>query len=207
MSRIITLTVSLILFVAGPVAAQNLIENGDFEAGNIGFQSGFVFVNGSIGSDHVYNIVSDPHLVHSSATSYYDHTSGTSAGNMMAVNGRSLESQSPIVWSQTISVTPGQWYDFSFWTSVWYTPPANLVALVNSTPVGAEFGAGDVRGVWNESQHVWYSDANSTATIEILNVTLLFGGNDFAIDDIWFMKSGIVANENESWGGVKALFR
>ncbi len=59
--------VALLLLAAGgssPAAAQNLIANGDFEAGNTGFTSNLAFTSGNTISDAQYMLMmySTPHV-------------------------------------------------------------------------------------------------------------------------------------------------
>ncbi len=162
-------------------ASANLIVNGDFESGNTGFTSDYAYSAGNIVAAGVYDIVSDPSSVHGAATSYGDHTSGS--GLMMAVNGSTTAGD--ITWSQTVSVLPGATYDFATYISSWTSgSPAALIFAINGTTIGA-LGAPSTTGVWDLEFATWLSDTTS-ATISIRNANTAFGGNDFALDDIYF---------------------
>jgi hypothetical protein len=99
-----------------PIAsATNLIINGDFEAGNTGFSTGYQYYNGTDFQliEGRYAIGVDPYNYHQAAASYGDHTSGQ--GNMMIVNG--ISSPDVTLWQQTISVLQNTDYEFSLWLS------------------------------------------------------------------------------------------
>lgn len=76
------------VFSNGPT---NLIVNGDFEDGNTGFNTEYIYVDPSntgpwtLGPEYRYTVSTDPNDYHSAWTSFGDHTSGT--GKMMIVNG------------------------------------------------------------------------------------------------------------------------
>ena len=170
--------------VADLQAIHGLIVNGDFEAGNVGFSSVYAF-NENINGPALYTITSDPSLVHGSATSYFDHTLGTAAGKMMAVNGG--DSPDEVVWAQTVPVQPNRTYRFSLWHSSWFASnPAQLVVRINGIALAPFFAPG-ATGVWELYEANWNSGAFAFAAIEIINLSTIGGagaGNDFALDDI-----------------------
>ena len=98
---------------------SNLIFNGDFESGNIGFTSDYALstpgytcpsgnqVWGSLGCEGVYLVGPDASLTHTAFPPCMDHTGG--GGNMMMVNGAPSLQQ---VWCQTINVMPNTDYIF-----------------------------------------------------------------------------------------------
>ena len=96
----------------------NLITNGDFQSGNVGFTTDYNFSPGDIGPAQSYDVVANPAFSRPNdlnAISYFDHTLGTVDGLMMAVNGAAVPNV--LVWSQTLTVTPNTDYDFSLWAS------------------------------------------------------------------------------------------
>jgi hypothetical protein len=122
MKKSIICCVGILIYCVPATAAENLIVNGDFEAGGSGFYSDYT-ANG-LGPPGCYAIGPNPHNYHPGAVSYGDHTSG--AGNMMIVNGATLTNC--IVWAQTVEVSPHTPYEFLIWLSTWSNggPPANL---------------------------------------------------------------------------------
>ncbi|MEM9657850.1 MAG: hypothetical protein AAF961_05760, partial [Planctomycetota bacterium] len=133
MSRKTSTIAVLALLLAGSAtqAKAGLIFNGDFESGNTGFSSEFVYSPTDIKPPATYFLVSDPQDSHPNAASYGDHTTGN--GLMLAANG-SLDSDT-VVWSQEVAVTPGSDYEFEVWTSTWVSE-AGLQLQINSVDVG-----------------------------------------------------------------------
>lgn len=106
----ILLTLAMLFSMTSPVYAMpgDLITNGDFEAGNTGFTSGYTPVTAiyqnSLQPPLVYAIGTSPNLYHSAWLNFGDHTSGT--GKMMIVNGTTTEPPA-IVWGQDVTdLTP-----------------------------------------------------------------------------------------------------
>lgn len=169
-------------FLAAPARAE-LIVNGDFEAGNTGFVTDYIF--GSLSPPRAYNIVTNPHDFHPSALSYGDHTTGS--GRMMMVNG--AEQPDLTVWSQTVAVTADTQYEFSTWVSTWASGGlgdpsylANLAFFINGTSIGT-FLAPEAMGVWQQFSATWSSGLSTSATIRIVDLNV-GNGNDFSLDDI-----------------------
>ena len=92
----------------------NLVVNGDFESGNIGFSSDYTYCNTSncLQPESFYAVGSAPSFFHSAFVGN-DHTSGI--GNLMIVNGAGTPNTN--VWCQTITVIPNTQYLFSTWVS------------------------------------------------------------------------------------------
>ncbi len=92
------------------VTPVNLVENGDFEAGNVGFDTDYTYhdptVTGgsALWGEFLYTIGTDPYLYHSNwGPGFGDHTPGT--GNMMIVNGTPSDTDPKgLVWGQTVSL-------------------------------------------------------------------------------------------------------
>ena len=176
--------------------AQNLIVNGDFESGNTGFSSDYIYTPGPNTDKKQYNVLSDPNTWNNSFTGH-DHTTGS--GLFMAVNG-DTNSQS-IVWSQSISVAPETNYQFGFWLSTLYTlSPARLQISINNIPID-EISAPSSTDNWIFCSFSWDSGSNNTAIIEIRDLNTESNGNDFGLDDIYF----VISNSNSTVVG-KILF-
>jgi hypothetical protein len=162
--------------------AGNLIVNGDFESGNTGFSSDYTFTPGSLTTETVYDLPSDPHSSYLAAVSFGDHTSGS--GLMMAMNGAMMAGVG--VWSQNVPVIANTSYRFSVWVASWYPEsPAQLQFLINGNQVGT-FTASSTAGLWQQFEAIWNSGANTSAAIEINNLNINAQGNDFALDDLAF---------------------
>ncbi len=167
--------------------ATELAINGNFEAGNTGFTTGYNYnaaANGLVPEGN-YAVNNNPNFNH---TNFWgtDHTTGT--GKLMIVNGV----VGPIVWQETVAVVPNTTYYFSAWAlSMNNAPPfAQLQFSVNGSPIGVS--AVLVAGVnnnasntnWQRFYGTWSSGALSSATCSIVDLQGALGGNDFGLDDI-----------------------
>lgn len=173
-----------VILLSGQLLADpvNIIVNGDFEAGNTGFSTGYTYSPGNIHGPGTYDIVTDPQLSHASATSFGDHTTGS--GYMMAINGS--ETAGVSLWLQPVSVIPDALYTLSFWVANWYpSAPTTLDVQINGTSVGTITPSGV--GIWQEFTADWLSDAATSASIGIVSMGTAYSGNDYALDDISFM--------------------
>ncbi len=166
-------------------SALNLLTNGDFEAGNTGFATEFQYSPGGIANEGTYDIVTDPHLVHGAAASYFDHTRSDGQGLMMALNGSTQGDR--LIWSQTVAIASNQTYDFGLWYSSWYPESsAGIRVEINGVAVSSNLFAPGNTGVWESFTAQWQSGSSTEATIKLFNTTADALGNDFAIDDLSF---------------------
>ncbi len=162
---------------------NNLIVNGDFEGGNFGFSSSYVYSPTNLVPEGTYAVLPNPQTAHPGFAPCGDHTSG--GGNMMAVNGAGTPNQN--VWCQTVAIQPNTQYVFSAWvTSLHPSSPARLQFSINGNPIGPIFTAPSTTCTWLNFYTTWNSGSNTSATICIVNQNTTLGGNDFAIDDIVF---------------------
>jgi hypothetical protein len=174
----------------------NLIVNGDFETGDTGFTTDYRPYPGGLLLEGYYAITTNPHLVHSDAASYGDHTTGS--GNMMVANGALVPNT--LLWSQTVVVDPATHYHFSFWSSSWYpASPARLEVLVNGVSLGTATAPLQA-GVWGQFTAAWDSGTATTATIQIFDRNTDFSGNDFAIDDLSLTSGNLIVNGDFEMG-------
>jgi hypothetical protein len=182
-TSILSASVIITLIITGGLRA-NIIINGDFELGYSGIDTDYIYIAAPPGTVHpqqTYTVHTDPSECHSGWTvSYGDHTSGT--GNMMIVNAAIVPDQ--VVWQQTVTVTPSTDYEVSYWlSSVYPTAPANLQLSINDIVIGTDLAPGTA-GVWQQAYYVWNSGASTTATVKLIDLTMAYSGDDFAIDDI-----------------------
>lgn len=159
----------------------NLVVNGDFEDGDTGFTTDMTATGIGSGAG-AYSVTSDPRSEFFAATSYGDFTTGD--GLMFAVNGSLIPGS--VVWEQTVAVVPGRTYDFATAISSWFPDaPAALLFSVNGEDIGA-LNAPAVTAQWEQLFATWESVDATSATIQIKNANVAFGGNDFALDGIYF---------------------
>lgn len=118
----------------------------------------------------------------------WDHTFGTSAGHFLIVDGGNGS-----VWSETVPVTSGQNYVFSFWeirevsdNTTGNNSTQTFDVRVNGTTIASFSTATAPEDVWTQYCTTWTSTFTSaSATIEIVQ-TGGTGYNDYGIDDIEF---------------------
>ncbi len=174
-----------------PDLSNNLILNGDFELGNTGFYSDYVYNPGDLVPEGVYDVLPNPQASHPGFAPCPDHTSGS--GNMMAVNGAGMPNQN--VWCQTVSVMPNTTYVFSAWvTTLVATSPALLQFSINGVTIPPIFSAPSSTCNWINFFTTWNSGANTSATICVVNQNTVLGGNDFALDDMVFAPTCLVSD-------------
>jgi hypothetical protein len=172
----------LVAFMTGHVTAQNLVVNGDFEAGNSGFTSAYTFANPNT-TEGEYCVVKDPHSWNGACASFGDHTSG--AGNMMVANGNTTSS--PVVWSQQVAVLPNQTYFFSTWAAnISGLAPSTFVFRINGATLQPTVILPAQAGLWQNYTTTWNSGPSTNALLEIIFTSTERSGNDTALDDIVF---------------------
>lgn len=200
--------------------ADELVVNGDFTLGNVGFTSGYTYhadLPGLVpaGQGELYNDTgTNGYGVGTSGQNYHinfwglDHTNNTSgARNFMLVNGHG----NIIVWQEVnIPVTPNTDYYFSAWAISLNNvgPFARLRFEINGVQVGTiatlTTGTNSNANPWKPQDRfygIWNSGAATTATIRIINLEFALGGNDFGLDDISFgtlsnIPFGVTAGHN-----------
>ncbi len=171
-------------------AAQNLITNGDFSAGNTAFSSGYTFIGSPTNSatPGTYGIRNTSLSFNPGYNSFGDHTTGS--GLMMLVDGYA---SGTTVWSQTVNVISNATYVFSGYAISAGGNPATLQFLVNGVQAGANFNLPAVTvpstPVWNSFSVGWNSTSNSTATLAIVDANPNWSspGDDFGLDDLSFV--------------------
>ncbi len=172
--------------LSASIRSGNLVTNGDFELGPVGFTTDYVLGTtsclglGFLDCAGTYGVLTNPMDGHQNFSPCMDAVGG---GNMMVVNGApNLQN----VWCQTINVSPNTDYDFSaLVTSVHPASPAILQFSINGNTIGSPFNAG-APCAWGLFSATWNSGSNTTATICILNQNTAAAGNDFALDGISF---------------------
>lgn len=180
----------LATLICSNAQSLNLLVNGNFEAGNTGFTSDYIYSPGDIVNPRTYDVVTNPRNSHPLAWSMTDHTSGS--GYLLAANG-SVD-QARVVWRQSVSVQPGTVYAFSGWAASWNgtspdPQPPVLSLLINGVSVGGLLPVPQEHGVWTNFIVSWSSGAATNATIEIRDDSVSWG-DDLALDDLAFELRG-----------------
>lgn len=200
---------SILAFAVAGAAQAVVVPNGDFEAGNTSFTSGYTHVipgPGALYPEAVYTVDTNAQASHPSFYSFGDHTSG--AGNFLIVNGAGTAGVA--VWtSSTIAVSANTEYDFSaFLSSVYPASPALLEFTVtgNAGPAMSlgTFGAPSTAAVWSGVSGRFNSGLSTLVTLSIVNQNTELSGNDFGIDDIAL--SAAPVPEPASWAMLLSGF-
>jgi gliding motility-associated-like protein len=163
--------------------ANNLVVNGDFSQGDVGFSSDYTNDPMQIFLPGFYALVTSPDLIYSNFPPCDDHSPGQ--GNLMLVNGSTNSNDD--IWCQTIPVTPNTEYVFGAWVGT--IVPFNLAQisfLINGQPLGPPIFAPSEVCSWTQFWETWNSGSATTATICIRDMNTANLGNDFGLDDIFF---------------------
>jgi gliding motility-associated-like protein len=179
----------------GVPTGNNLVVNGDFEAGATGFTSdygtGTGGVYGLLTFAGNYTVNTNPTLAHAGFPSCSNHTVG--GVNMLVVNGALNDSLA--VWCQTISITPNTDYFFSMWVaSAVVIDPAELFVEVNGQAMTPVVTLNSITCQWQEISFFWNSGSSPLAEFCIRNQNELNTGNDFLIDDILLQEVCVVTD-------------
>ncbi|NEW84575.1 MAG: hypothetical protein GZ094_19715, partial [Mariniphaga sp.] len=178
--------------------STELVTNGDFSAGNIGFtHSTYIYnadnisINNELNPEGHYGVGPNPQAYHSNFWGR-DHTTGS--GNFMIVNGFPGSPQ-PVVWTTTVAVVPGVSYYFSAW-ALSLNSVGNYAVLqfrVNNTLVGttaplpARPNNNNPPYNWIQFYGTWTAPAGVfSVPIDIVDFQTAASGNDFGLDDISF---------------------
>jgi hypothetical protein len=172
-------------------AMANLIVNGDFSSGNLGFSTGYTFsTTDSQTVDGFYTVSSNPINFNQFGASFGDHTTGT--GFMQILDGSNIPSTT--AWQETVSVTPNTTYQWSAFAAAWgqipstgIDPnPANLIFSANGAQVGAQLSVFAQDGLWQQYSGMFTTGTSTSEILKIVDLKTAGLGNDFALDDISF---------------------
>lgn len=173
---------------------DNLIVNGDFSQGNVGFSSQYTYSPGANPTQGVYGVFSSGRdLSPQFFSDCRDHTSGT--GQLMVVDGSPIANQE--VWCQTVQVQANTEYAFSTWVStVLPSNPARLQFSINGQALGSPFSPPVNTCVWRQFYATWTAGAELEAEICVVNQNTNPNGNDFALDDFSFVELGEIYHDS-----------
>lgn len=167
---------------------SSLIINGDFTSGNTGFFSEYLYVAQSptaLYPEGRYGVGTNPKSYHGDFSACTDHTSAS--GNMMIINGSPTANTR--VWYTTVAVEPNTDYAFTAWvTAVHPSNPPTLQFKIAGALLGTPTTFPSSTCTWTRFYQIWNSGTNTSVEISITNQNTIAVGNDFAIDDISFIK-------------------
>lgn len=163
----------------------NLVVNGDFEAGDIGFTTDYVNGCASVGS-----MPRAGYCVSDITTQWYstwadcsDHTTGS--GKMFVTDCADRPNEN--LWCHSVNVLQNTDYDFSTWVTKLIDENDPLLQFsINGNPIGDPFEVNGAVCNWKQFSSTWNSQLSTTAEICIMNQNSIGDGNDLAIDDITF---------------------
>ena len=180
----------------------NFVPNGDFEAGNTLFTSDYAFSPVSNTTEGQYTVRSNPFPWNAQFVSTGDHPSGV--GLMMVANGSPVSGA--VVWqSQAIAVTAATNYFFEAFvnnvccqTFTFGPGSESILEFSLSLNGGAAISLGiittdlSLAGTWEGLSKQYLPSSTGNVVLSLINRNTNAGGNDFAIDDIFFGTESIV---------------
>lgn len=181
---------AMALFTASSAAlAGNVVVNGDFEAGNTGFETEYTYAGscGGVGGEGIYTIA--PNNCYGSGTGGPE-----GSGNVYFANGG--VDISKYVWRQTITVQPNTMYFFSAYAAsgVSANPPVLQIQVstegacssaTNFDTIGTISATTNV-WEWVQSSGFFNNTSATTACLRLMNDNSEANGNDYGLDDIVF---------------------
>ncbi len=202
----ISIIAGVVMLVAVGQAAAipiNLVPNGDFELGNTGFASDYAFAPAVNSTEGEYTVRANPFPWNGAFVSIGDHTSGI--GLMYVGNGSPVGGA--VVWeSSAIAVAgPTQYFFEAFVNNVCcqggnpYGPGSeSILEFALSFDGGPAQSLGTITtdlnlaGTWEGLSTNWTSGTAGSVVLRLVNQNTVQGGNDFAIDDVFFGTESIV---------------
>ena len=175
--------------VTASVLGPELVVNGDFSAGNVGFSNALNYTNTySPCNCYVNNqffTYPDPTLI--------DHTP-TADGLYLSIDGCS---PATVIWEETImGLDPNTDYAFKFWASradqVQPNFEIHLIGDVTGDVLAATQPGVPYAGVWTWDEYGvsnWNSTTNTSVILRVIDIETNSFGNDFGVDDFSFRKT------------------
>jgi len=205
-AKLLLLSLATGIDFTGPVSAQctlpclgrELIVNGDFSMGNIGFSSDYSFVTSSCNPGE-YAVDTNANLYVGCWTPNGDHTDGH--GKFFLCNGSTIAPSN--AWDTTLAVNPHTNYVFSVWViNLIATNPnfcgtgaisqPNLELNINGKTISGVAFSVPQNATWMNICGVWNSGNTLSATLAVADIDNDGEGNDFGVDDISFRASTTV---------------
>ena len=195
----------LILSMLGAVSVQaNLLVNGDFESGNTGFTSDYIFESPALGENRYFIASENPWA--GTFGSLADHTSGS--GSYMVVNAAANTFYN--FWIQNVDVVEGVEYTFSgYIANITFAPLPTIQLLINGDTFSGNstYTLENASVAWNQFSFTWTSGFTGTIPLSLHETTGVAGGNDFAIDDLQMVPEPATIGLVALFGGGVILVR
>ena len=163
---------------------SNLVFNGDFELGNVGFYTDYNYSTATVIPRGAYTIVSDA----TDANFGFPHCTN---GGLFYVADASAN-PNDIIFESIVNVEKETYYELSVEsTTVYSVSPTDFAQFeysINSQQIGTIDTIHYLNCIWHKFSGIWYSGQNNSAQIRIKNRQTIGWGNDFAIDNIALKK-------------------
>uniref|UniRef100_UPI00404A22EB choice-of-anchor L domain-containing protein n=3 Tax=Flavobacterium sp. TaxID=239 RepID=UPI00404A22EB len=147
-------------YILPTLTINNLLENGNFDMGNLGFETDYTYLPvNPVGGQGLYTVDTNPNTWFNAFAICSDHTTGD--GNMLIVDGSTTVGGTDRVWCQTVTVIPNQDYEFSYWVQTIALPNVALIETrINGEVVGSS-SSGSATCEWVEHTYTWNSGDNT----------------------------------------------
>jgi hypothetical protein len=180
----------ILSIVSSQVLNIELLKNGNFEQGNVEFDSDYQYYANTFVGNAKYSLNRNPRFVFIKFVHCSDHTSGN--GLMMVCDASTLPGKA--AWKYTVPVKRNGSYEFSYWASRVDSVDkegveigTNFFVIINSdTLVPTENNWVLEPCDWKEFKFRWTAYDTTNAHIRIFTHTLNGESNDFALDDMSF---------------------
>lgn len=196
---------SLLLAASNAFAVSyNLIPNGDFEQGNTSFQSDYTYATGNAYAEGVIKVVSQVSDAHSGIAAQWGNLKGVGgSGNFLFANGSADTTKSP--WKVTLNnpsvslttdVNSPVYYRFE--AMIANTDGPNVAPPSLSFEISVDGGSWytfvytpdlrNINQVWTRvyADTYFFTSIPNTLSLRLRNLSSASGGNDFAIDNLYF---------------------
>jgi gliding motility-associated-like protein len=185
---------SVQLEVSNIQQVQNIIANGQFDAGNSDFTTQYIYQN-NLQPEGTIFVTTDASLNH---PSFVGAGQGGS-GNFLAVNGSSNAGQ--FIWQQTVTVVPNQTYDISLFLASMVANNNNgtIQLRIDGIDVGPVMNCPGPINIWSPFNNTWTAGASSSAVISLHSMNNASGGNDFGVDNIQMICTSCAGNVTYQW--------
>ncbi len=168
-----------------PRPTPELIFNGDFELGFVGFYT--TYDTNYIKFSKNIKVTSNPNSLYYTFDSCQDPTKPN--GKFLIINGNDVFDTTEIIWRQVVRIEPQTYYIFKYkYSNIDIKHEVN-----NNLPIIQVDFNGEVVDVvdvepqtcdWKEKKIMWYSNFYDSVVITFRDLRHAFFGNDFALDDI-----------------------
>jgi hypothetical protein len=167
---------------AATAQGANVIVNGDFESGNVGFASDYDFTDGANCCEGEYTVRDNGSTFNPAFVNPLPATQGSVL--MMVINGSTVPNQR--IWYTTVAVTPGGRYELRLMAATAVSGgPAVLQWAVGGQLIGASQVLPMTPGLWVEVTAQWdVPDDMSFVEVAVFDLNTSTFPNDFYLDNL-----------------------